>query len=243
MAFWSKTNKTQPEAQVLPPLPLWDKAKLITKDRARDPNLPLGWYLYQEDQLWYGMVPKGDQTGHIWSQPEHEPKDLEQFLGTQVPDIPKPEPAEKKLTLAEVTALAIQEKKRLWETGSQLPNEPKPDPIRKRNQRLYVRMNQGEYKALQKALKDTGMTQQTYILEAIKYYRNQNFQEQLIESIRGLSLEISCQVKLLQGLLRNNPQKMLEDPDDWDLVLNVIRDREDLKHRIMKLMEVTNGHR
>ncbi len=241
MAFWSKTNKTQ--APALNPLPLWDSAKLITKDRARDPDLPLGWYLYQEDQLWYGMVPKGDQTGHIWSPPEHEPKDLEEFLGTQVPDIPKPEPTAPRISSAQQDVLRVREIMRFEKMNSGSAKEPKADPIRKRGQRLYVRMNQAEYKALQKTLKDTGMTQQAYILEAIKCYRSQNLQEQLIGEIQSLSLAISCQIKLLQELLRAGPQKMLEDPEGWDLVLNVIRDREDLKHRIMKLMEVTHGHR
>ena len=240
MGFWSKTTKVQPEPPVLPPLIPWAQAKLISKDRAQDPNLPLGWYLYQEDQLWYGMVPKGDQSGHILSQPEHDPKALESFLGTQVPDIEKPVP---KLSMAQQDALRAQEILRAGRMHSQVPKAPRTDPIRKRSQRLYVRMDPKEYKALQKSLKDTGMTQQAYILEAIQCYGNRDLQTQLLEQIRSLSLEISCQVNLLQNFLKADPGKMLEDPEGWDLVLNVIRDREDLKHRIMKLMEVTHGYR
>ena len=243
MALLPKLKKPRQEATKLPPLPLWGKAKLITKDMACNPDLPLGWYLYQDENLWYGMVPKEDQTGHILSQPTHDPKDLKAFLGTQVPDIPKPEPTEPKLTMVQLDALRAQERMRLGQINSQIPKAPKADPVRKRSQRLYVRMNPGEYRILKKALKDTGMTQQSYILEAIHCYENQDLQAKILEAIRCLSLEISCQVKLLQNLLKASPGKMLEDPEGWDLVLNVIRDREDLKHRTMKLMEVTHGHR
>ena len=244
MGFWNKGNKKEPERTPLPPLPLWDQAKLITAEEAHSESLPLGWYVYQEDQLWYGMMPKGDQTGHVFSTPEHEPKDLGNWLGIPVPEIPaekKEDPPVRELPSVTGMPLGIRERLRQMEAEKALAE--KQEPLRKRNHRLYVRMSDAEYEDLEQALETTGMTQQAYILEAVKSYVNSEAQDQMLQSITAISLDLSCEIQLLRDVLKGSPQNRVDDPEGWALDLNVIRDRENMKRKFRKLMEGSHGNR
>ena len=244
MGFWNKGNKKEPERTPLPPLPLWDQAKLITAEKAHSEDLPLGWYVFKEDQLWYGMMPKGDQTGHVFSTPEHEPKDLETWLGIPVPEIPaekKEEPPVRELPSVEMQPIGIRERIRQMEAQKSVPQ--KETPLRKRNRRLYVRMSETEYEELEDALETTGMTQQAYILEAIKCYGNQSLQAQLLQEISTLALNLSTEIKLLQNVLKKSPDWKVEDFYGWNEILNVIKDREEMKREFRKIMEVSHGNR
>ena len=244
MGFWNKGNKKEPEQKQLPPLPLWNQAKLIFAEEAHKEDLPLGWYIYREDQLWYGMMPKGDQTGHIFSTPEHEPKDLEKWLGIPVPEIPpekKEAPLVRELPSVEVKPLGIRERIRQMEAQKYVPQ--KEEPLRKRNHRLYVRMSDTEYEELKQALGSSGMTQQTYILEAIKCYGNQSFQAQLLQEISALALNLTTEIQLLRNVLKNSPDWKVEDSYGWNEILYVIKDREAMKREFRKIMEGSHGHR
>ena len=244
MGFWNKGTKKEPEVKQLPPLPLWDQAKLISTEEAHKENLPLGWYIYKEDRLWYGMMPKGDQTGHIFSTPEHEPKDLEKWLGIPVPEIPaekKEEPPVRELPSVEAKPLSIRERIRQME--AEKAQAEKLEPLRKRNHRLYVRVSETEYKALEKTLESTGMTMQSYILGALNCYVNQSLQAQLLQEISALALNLSTEIKLLQNVLKNSPDWKVEDSYGWNEILYVIKDREAMKREFRKIMEGSHGHR
>ncbi len=245
MGFWNKGNKKEPEKKPLPPLPLWDQAKLITPEEAHKADLALGWYIYQEDQLWYGMMPKGDQTGHIFSTPEHTPKDLENWLGIPVPEIAqeKKEPPLVRELPSEETKPITSIRERLLQRSAQETAPQKEEPLRKRNHRLYVRMSDEEYKALTEALRNSGMSQQTYILESIKCYGNQTFQAQMLQEISTLSLNLSTEIQLLRNVLKNSPDWKVEDSYGWNELLYVIKDREEMKREFRKIMEGSHGHR
>ena len=244
MGFWNKGYKKELERTPLPPLPLWDQAKLITAKEAHSENLPLGWYVFKEDQLWYGMMPKGDQTGHIFSTPEHEPKDLEAWLGIPVPEIPvekKEDPPVRELPSVEAKPLGIRE--RIRQMNAEKALAEKQEPLRKHNRRLYVRMSDAEYEDLEESLESTGMTQQSYILEALNCYINQSLQAQLLQEISALALNLSTEIKLLQNVLKNSPDFKVEDFYGWNEILNVIKDREEMKREFRKIMEVSHGNR
>ena len=244
MGFWNKGYKKEFERTPLPPLPLWDQAKLITAEEAHSENLPLGWYVFKEDQLWYAMMPKGDQTGHVFSTPEHEPKDLEAWLGIPVPEIPaekKEEPPVRELPSVEAKPLSIRE--RIRQMNAEKALAEKQEPLRKRNRRLYVRMSDAEYEDLEESLESTGMTMQSYILGALNCYVNQSLQAQLLQEISALALNLSTEIKLLQNVLKNSPDFKVEDFYGWNEILNVIKDREEMKREFRKIMEVSHGNR
>lgn len=239
MGFWNKEKKKEPELQPLVP---WDHAKLLDRDAGYGQGLPLGWYLYKSGFVWYGLRPKEDQTGHECSSFKHDPKELEEWLGVPLPEIPQEKhnpPVESfEERLRRIKAEAEAEKIR--EEDMEPPRE---DPVRKRNHRLYVRMSDAEYEDLEQALETTGMTQQAYILEAVKSYVNSETQDQMLQSITAISLDLSCEIQLLRDVLKGSPQYRVDDPEGWALVLNVIRDRENMKRKFRKLMEGSHGNR
>ena len=244
MGFWNKGYKKEFERTPLPPLPLWDQAKLITAKEAHSEDLPLGWYVFKEDQRGYGMMPRGDQISHVFSAPEHDPKDLETWLGIPVPDIPaekKEEPPVRELPSVEAKPLGIRE--RIQQMNAEKALAEKQEPLRKRNRRLYVRMSDAEYEDLEESLESTGMTQQSYILEALNCYVNQSLQAQLLQEISALALNLSTEIKLLKNVLKNSPDFKVEDFYGWNEILNVIKDREEMKREFRKIMEVSHGNR
>ena len=239
MGFWNKEKKKEPELQPLVP---WEHAKLLDRDAGYGQGLPLGWYIYKSGFVWYGLRPKEDQTGHECSSFKHDPKELEEWLGVPLPEIPqeKHNPPVESLEerLRRIKAEAEAEKIRKEDL------EPlREDPVRKRSHRLYVRMSDAEYKDLEEALETTGMTQQAYILEALNCYVNQSLQAQLLQEISALALNLSTEIKLLQNVLKNSPDFKVEDFYGWNEILNVIKDREEMKREFRKIMEVSHGNR
>ena len=97
MAFWN----TKPKPQ----LPDWDMAKKITKAEAQNPALPLGWYIYKDGYIWYGLRPNEERTGLEQSYQKSNPKDLEEWLGKPIPEEAA---APKELSLEEIVAQATQ---------------------------------------------------------------------------------------------------------------------------------------
>ena len=233
MSLWNKSKKAESPA----PLPKWAQAKQISSVEAFRCDLPLGWYIYPENNHWIGMKPNEAQSGHLHSQAHEDPKELESWLEIPVPEIvppPKP-PIEPKLSLDERIRQELIEK--------DPTNSMKPDPLRKRCHRLYVRMDDREYEDLKAALEATGMGQQTYILQAIRSYETSDLQEQMLQQIHGIGLDLSCEIQLLRSVLKQFPQQRLGSPEAWEQILEVIKDRENMKQKLRKLMEASHGHR
>lgn len=77
MAFWNGKQKA---------LSPWSCAKEITKTQAQQESLPLGWYIYQDGYVWYGLKPNADRTALERSFCRSSPNELSQWLGTSVPE-------------------------------------------------------------------------------------------------------------------------------------------------------------
>lgn len=72
MAWW---NKQSEEAE----LQRWDCAKEITAAEAANGTLPLGWYIYRDGYVWYGLKPNADNTALERSYHRSSPKELEEW--------------------------------------------------------------------------------------------------------------------------------------------------------------------
>lgn len=77
MAWWSNKQK---------PLIPWDHAKEISKKEAEQSGLSLGWYVYQDGYVWYGLKPNAENTDLERSFHRSDPKELESWLGVPVPE-------------------------------------------------------------------------------------------------------------------------------------------------------------
>lgn len=77
MAWWNGKQKAQPP---------WDCAKEITKAEAQQEGLPLGWYIYQDGYVWYGLRPNAGNAALERSFHRNSPKELEEWLGVPVPE-------------------------------------------------------------------------------------------------------------------------------------------------------------
>ena len=192
MAFWHKQTRYEPTPK---DPPCWEQAMLISPIGSRSKCLPLGWYIYQEGKHWYGMKPDRANNSHYRSTARDNPKELEEWLGTKLPDnLSEPE---HKLTLNERLTLANQQLA-AQEAGYQVAvssqaqtsqrNVEISDPIeckftnlealptessmkipqRTRDHRLYARMTSGEYRTFMAKVKKSGMTQQSYLLSKIQ---------------------------------------------------------------------------
>ena len=74
----------------------WDYAKRISLSEAQDPDLPCGWYIFEDGGCWYGYKPDPETGGMLESGEAYSPYELEEWLG--VPVAP-PEPPKKKAGL------------------------------------------------------------------------------------------------------------------------------------------------
>ena len=158
MAFWNTKLKSQ--------LPDWDMAKKITKSEAQNPALPLGWYIYKDGYIWYGLRPNEALTGLEQSYQKSNPKDLEEWLGRP---IPQEAPQLKGASLEEIVAQATQ----AWDEDRQPSAEqsfqevPQPKtPHRTRGNGVLVRFTDSELVQLRKRVRQSGKNQSTFIREA-----------------------------------------------------------------------------
>lgn len=62
----------------------WDCAREITKTEAESGTLPLGWYVYPDGYVWYGLRPGNGSLERSGSC--HDPKELTLWLGVPVPE-------------------------------------------------------------------------------------------------------------------------------------------------------------
>lgn len=158
MAFWN----TKPKPQ----LPDWDMAKKITKAEAQNPALPLGWYIYKDGYIWYGLRPNEERTGLEQSYQKSNPKDLEEWLGKPTPE---EAPQLKGASLEEIVAQATQ----AWDENRQPPveqaareSDQSKAPHRTRGNGVLVRFTDSELVQLRKRVRQSGKNQSTFIREA-----------------------------------------------------------------------------
>lgn len=158
MSFWNNKPRSQ--------LPDWDMAKKITKTEAQNPALPLGWYIYKDQSIWYGLRPNEALTGLERSYQKSNPKDLEEWLGKPIPEeAPQPKGA----SLEEIVAQATQ----AWDENRQPPAEQparesnqSKTPHRMRGNGILVRFTDSELVQLRKRVRQSGKNQSAFIREA-----------------------------------------------------------------------------
>ena len=101
MAFWDRKSKEKEPVyepayhEVEIPEP-WDFAKHISLGEAQDPDLPCGWYIFEDGGCWYALRPDPETGDMLESEEAYSPYELEEWLG--VPVTP-PEPPKKKVGL------------------------------------------------------------------------------------------------------------------------------------------------
>ena len=115
---------------------------------------------------------------------------------------------------------------------------------RRRNKAVTIRMNDAEYDALQDKVKESGLTQQSYIISAIRGSSITSAKE--LEVIKDISQNFADQNKQLRGLATNinqmahvaNLQGLLPTVEKLDEISDKIlefRKEDDKRWRLIRL--------
>lgn len=115
---------------------------------------------------------------------------------------------------------------------------------RRRNKAVTIRMNDAEYDALQDKVKESGLTQQSYIISAIRSSIITSAKE--VEVIKDISKNFADQNKQLRGLATNinqmahvaNGQGLLPTVEKLDEISDKIlefRKEDDKRWRLIRL--------
>lgn len=239
MAFWNNKPKSQ--------LPDWDMAKKITKAEAQNPALPLGWYIYKDQSIWYGLRPNEALTGLERSYQKSNPKDLEEWLGRPVPEeAPQPKSA----SLEEIVAQATQ----AWDENRQPPAEQptresdqSKTPHRTRGNGVLVRFTDSELVQLRKRVRQSGKNQSTFIREAAltgKIVKEEANPQQSPDSaeIHALWAEMGRVGGMLKMIIKPNEGLRELYPQEFLEVVKAIRYLERSSKRLKTLEAKLNGN-
>lgn len=239
MAFWNNKPKSQ--------LPDWDMAKKITKAEAQNPALPLGWYIYKDQSIWYGLRPNEALTGLEQSYQKSNPKDLEEWLGRPVPEeAPQPKSA----SLEEIIAQATQ----AWDENRQPPAEQptresdqSKTPHRTRGNGVLVRFTDSELVQLRKRVRQSGKNQSTFIREAAltgKIVKEEANPQQSPDSaeIHALWAEMGRVGGMLKMIIKPNEGLRELYPQEFLEVVKAIRYLERSSKRLKTLEAKLNGN-
>ena len=114
---------------------------------------------------------------------------------------------------------------------------------RKRNKTVTIRMNDAEYDALQEKIKESGLTQQSYIINAIRDSNITSAKE--LEVIKDISRNFADQDRQLRGIATNinqmahvaNGQGLLPTVEKMDEIADMIlefRKEDDNRWRLIR---------
>ena len=115
---------------------------------------------------------------------------------------------------------------------------------RRRNKAITIRMNAAEYDALQGKIKESGLTQQSFIISAIRDSNITSAKE--LEVIKDISRNFADQDRQLRGIATNinqmahvaNSQGLLPTVEKLDEISNKIlefRKEDDKRWRLIRL--------
>ena len=238
MAFWN----TKPKPQ----LPDWDMAKNITKAEAQNPALPLGWYIYKDGYIWYGLRPNEERTGLEQSYQKSNPKDLEEWLGKPIPEEAA---APKELSLEEIVAQATQ----ACATEPQPPAKQASSEVvkskstcRTRGNGVLVRFTDSELVQLRKRVRQSGKNQSTFIREAALtgkiVQENDNPKNTSdSETLHALYAEMGRIGGMLKMIIKPNEGLREFYPQEFLEVVKAIRYLERSSKRLKTLEAKLNG--
>lgn len=238
MSFWNNKPRSQ--------LPDWDMAKKITKTEAQNPALPLGWYIYKDQSIWYGLRPNEALTGLERSYQTSNPKGLEEWLGKPVPEeAPQPKGA----SLEEIVAQATQ----AWDENRQPPAEQparesnqSKTPHRMRGNGILVRFTDSELVQLRKRVRQSGKNQSAFIREAAltgKIVQEDGNQKNTSDSeaLHALYAEMGRIGGMLKMIIKPNEGLREFYPQEFLEVVKAIRYLERSSKRLKTLEAKLNG--
>ncbi len=238
MVFWNTKSKPQ--------LPDWDMAKKITKAEAQNPALPLGWYLYKDQSIWYGLRPNEALTGLERSRQENDPQKLEEWLGKPIPEeAPQPKGASLEEIVAQATQAWDEERHPSAEHSFQEVPQPKT-PHRTRGNGVLVRFTDSELVQLRKRVRQSGKNQSTFIREAAltgKIVKEEANPQQSPDSaeIHALWAEMGRIGGMLKMIIKPNEGLREFYPQEFLEVVKAIRYLERSSKRLKNLEAKLNG--
>lgn len=114
---------------------------------------------------------------------------------------------------------------------------------RRRNKAITIRMNDAEYDALQEKIKESGLTQQSYVISAIRDSNITSAKE--LEVIQDISRNFADQDRQLRGIATNinqmayvaNGQGLLPTVEKMDEIADMIlefRKEDDNRWRLIR---------
>ena len=238
MSFWNNKPRSQ--------LPDWDMAKKITKAEAQNPALPLGWYIYKDEYIWYGLRPNEARTGLERSCQESNPKELEEWLGKPVPEeAPQPKGASLEEIVAQATQVWDEERHPSAEQSFQEIPQPKT-PHRTRGNGVLVRFTDSELVQLRKRVRQSGKNQSAFIREAAltgKIVKEEANPQQSPDSaeIHALWAEMGRVGGMLKMIIKPNEGLRELYPQEFLEVVKAIRYLERSSKRLKTLEAKLNG--
>lgn len=265
MAFWNNKSKLPPQ------LDGWEVAKEISKAEAEKTDLPIGWYIYKDGYVWYGLRPNEAKNGMERSYHRSNPKELEGWLGktillqqietksfsldtippyqavssgTQKPSSPQISDSNQSPP-SPVSDLGYTEP----QTSSEDENQPvsRKDCRRKRNNELHFWLSDRELVQLKQRVKRTDMNLSEFIRKAILTGKisieEQNpLNQAVLDEVLSLRAEMGRIGGMLKMVIRPNEGQRELAPDEWKELIQAVRYLERTKERLANFEEKFDGN-
>lgn len=240
----------------------WDCAREITKAEAENDKLPPGWYIYPDDDLWYGIRP--GSGGLERSSACHSPKELTQWLGIPVPEplltVPQASPSLDELvrqTIQPVPPLSGGEQPpaapqpRADENLAEQPERKQPPPKksggRTRNNELNFWVSDAELKRFRLRVQKSGLNQSEFLRRAALTGRilvedKNPISTAALDDLEQIRAELGRQGGMLKMVIKPNQGQRELHPEEWAELVKAIRYLEHTKERLGALEEKINGN-
>lgn len=253
MAWWNGKQST--------PAP-WACAKEIRKEDAD--QVSVGWYIYPDGNVWYGLRPGGDGLERSGSC--QDPKELTQWLGVPVPEprftVPQSSPSLDELVRQTVhpkpptpdgdrlrTALPPQTDEgpapEAQPEGEQPPAKSGPQG-RTRNNELHFWFSDAELKRFRTRVQRSGLNQSEFLRRAALTGRilvedKNPISTAALDDLEQIRAELGRQGGMLKMVIKPNQGQRELHPEEWAELVRAIRYLEHTKDRLGKLEEIING--
>lgn len=244
MALWNRTlSKPEPKPRLEP----WEYAKQVTEAEWKSGHLPLGWYCFTPNNVvWIGLKPNDDCTQLICSPAMQRPQDLDEWLGIPTELTLHPERIPKKESFEELMRQIRGNSGRTAITPDQEPERVKPTPKKKkpsgrrRPNQIHLWLSDAEYEQLQRRVARTNLCQNEFIRQATLTGRIQIVEQgyehlALLDELEALRAEIGRQGGLLKMIIKPNEGQRELAPEEWNELIQTIRDLEHFKKRLGEL--------
>ncbi len=262
MIFFNNKHPAAVQTQQKEEFPKWGQAKQITAEEAVPGNLPIGWYVWVQENHYYALKPNEANTG-LTASSEFATKDqVQEWLGIPLPaELPNLVPAnyislDERIALARAKAEAhnasLKANNATSARSCQDRSHPQSSRSSKRHRRkeVHIRFTDKEFQRLQDRVAESCLPQSVFMRQAVLTgeIKADPHRDVLIREVQNLNSELRHlrgECGKLGGMLKmtikpNEDQKALH-PEDWDQLICSVHALFRVQKNIEKTIENLNG--